>query len=224
MSFGRKKGNTKITKDSYAKAKNFLVFVKPYAHIYLIGFLFLLLSSGASASLPIFLGQILGAESTEFQADWNFGSTDNIYGVLSILAILLPLQAIFSFFRILTFHHVTHNSIKDIRKKAFEVLIKSPMAYFDASKTGETISRVSNDTEQIQETLTTTMAEFLRQIIIVVIGLIYIFIISPKLVLIMLAVIPVAAITAMLFGKFIKKISKSAQNETAKSNLSLIHI
>lgn len=218
MSFGRKKGNTKITKDSYAKAKNFLVFVKPYAHIYLIGFLFLLLSSGASASLPIFLGQILGAESTEFQADWNFGSTDNIYGVLSILAILLPLQAIFSFFRILTFHHVTHNSIRDIRKKAFEVLIKSPMAYFDASKTGETISRVSNDTEQIQETLTTTMAEFLRQIIIVVIGLIYIFIISPKLVLIMLAVIPVAAITAMLFGKFIKKISKSAQNETAKSN------
>jgi len=224
MSFRRKRENlgnntnTRLTRDSYAKAKNFLAFVKPYAPIYFIGFIFLLLSSGVSASLPIFLGQILGAESSEFNTDWTFGSTNNIYGVLSILAILLPLQAIFSFFRIITFHHVTHNSIKDIRKKAFEVLIKSPMAYFDSSKTGETISRISNDTEQIQETLTTTVAEFLRQLIIVAIGLVYIFIISPKLVLIMLAVIPVAAITAMLFGKFIKKISRSAQDQTAKSN------
>ncbi len=224
MSFGRKRGNIgknesdKLSKDSYSKANNFLGFVKPYAAIYFIGLIFLLLSSVASASLPIFLGQILGAESSEFQSDWHFASTDNIYGVLSILAIILPLQAIFSFFRIITFHHVTHNSIKDIRKKAFEILVKSPMAYFDSSKTGETISRISNDTEQIQETLTTTVAEFLRQIIIVGFGLVYIFIISSKLVLIMLAVIPIVAITAMLFGKFIKKISRSAQDETAKSN------
>ena len=224
MSFGRKRGNIgknesdKLSKDSYSKASNFLGFVKPYAAIYFIGLIFLLLSSVASASLPIFLGQILGAESSEFQSDWHFASTDNIYGVLSILAIILPLQAIFSFFRIITFHHVTHNSIKDIRKKAFEILVKSPMAYFDSSKTGETISRISNDTEQIQETLTTTVAEFLRQIIIVGFGLVYIFIISSKLVLIMLAVIPIVAITAMLFGKFIKKISRSAQDETAKSN------
>ena len=224
MSFGRKRESirnnesVKLTKDSYSKARNFLGFVKPYATIYFIGFLFLLLSSVASASLPIFLGQILGAESSEFQSEWHFANTDNIYGVLSILAILLPLQAIFSFFRIITFHHVTHNSIKDIREKAFEILVKSPMAYFDSSKTGETISRISNDTEQIQETLTTTVAEFLRQIIIVIFGLVYIFIISPKLVLIMLAVIPIVAITAMLFGKFIKRISRSAQDETAKSN------
>lgn len=224
MAFGKKRvQNVKsekisLTKDSFNQAKNFLSFVKPYSGVYLVGFLFLLLSTGVSASLPIFLGQILGAETTEFSMEWEFASTNNIYGVLTILALILPLQAIFSFFRILTFHYVTHNALKDMRQKAFEVLIKSPMSYFDTSKTGETISRISNDTEQIQETLTTTVAEFLRQIIIVIIGLVYIFVISPKLVLIMLAVIPVAAITAMLFGKFIKKLSRSAQDETAKSN------
>ena len=224
MAFGRNRGKdsrqekVKLSKDSYAQAKNFLTFVKPYRTVYAVGFVFLLLSSAVSASLPIFLGQILGADKAEFATSWSIGDTDNIYGVLSILALVLPLQAIFSFFRILTFHYVTHNSLKDMRQKAFEVLIKSPMAYFDGSKTGETISRISNDTEQIQETLTTTLAEFLRQFIIVLIGLIFIFRISPKLVLIMLAVIPVAAITAMLFGKFIKKISRAAQDETAKSN------
>lgn len=224
MAFGRKRGKegksekVKLTKDSYKQAKNFLSFVSPYAAIYFIGFIFLLLSSGVSASLPVFLGQILGADSSEFSTNWEFGSTDNIYGVLTLLAVILPLQAVFSFFRIITFHYVTHNSLKDMRQKAFEVLIKSPMAYFDSSKTGETISRISNDTEQIQETLTTTVAEFFRQFLIVIVGIVFIFKISPKLVLIMLAVIPIAAITAMLFGKFIKKISKSAQNETAKSN------
>lgn len=224
MAFGRKREKengqekVKLSKDSYAQAKNFLTFVKPYAPVYFVGFIFLLLSSGVSASLPIFLGQILGADSAEFSTEWSLGDTDNIYGVLSLLALVLPAQAIFSFFRILTFHHVTHNALKDMRQKAFEVLIKSPMSYFDRSKTGETISRISNDTEQIQETLTTTIAEFLRQFLIVFVGLIFIFSISPKLVLIMLAVIPVAAITAMLFGKFIKKISRAAQDETAKSN------
>ena len=84
MSFGRKRGNlgnnenVKLTKDSYSKARNFLVFVKPYAPIYFIGFIFLLLSSGVSASLPIFLGQILGAESSEFQSEWHFANTDSI--------------------------------------------------------------------------------------------------------------------------------------------------
>ncbi len=224
MAFGRKRGKegksekVKLTKDSYKQAKNFLSFVRPYAAMYFIGFIFLLLSSGVSASLPVFLGQILGADSSEFSTNWEFGSTDNIYGVLTLLAVILPLQAVFSFFRIITFHYVTHNSLKDMRQKAFEVLIKSPMAYFDSSKTGETISRISNDTEQIQETLTTTVAEFFRQFLIVIVGIVFIFKISPRLVLIMLAVIPIAAITAMLFGKFIKKISKSAQNETAKSN------
>ena len=164
MAFGKKRvqnGKTEkisLTKNSYTQAKNFLSFVKPYSGIYLIGFIFLLLSTGVSASLPIFLGQILGADTAEFSAEWEFASTENIYGVLTILSLILPLQAVFSFFRILTFHYVTHSSLKDMRQKAFEVLIKSPMSYFDTSKTGETISRISNDTEQIQETLTTTVA------------------------------------------------------------------
>jgi ABC-type multidrug transport system fused ATPase/permease subunit len=224
MAFGRnkekkgKKEKIKLSKNSYKQAKNFLSFVKPYSGVYFIGFVFLLLSSGVSISLPILLGQILGADASQMTGEWEIGNMDNIYGVLTILAIILPAQAIFSFFRVSTFHYVTHNSIKDMRQKAFEVLIKSPLSFFDSSKTGETISRISNDTEQIQETLTTTVAEFFRQLLIVLVGVIFIFRVSPKLVLIMLGVLPVAAITAIIFGRFIKKISGLAQDETAKSN------
>ena len=224
MAFGRnkekkvKKEKIKLSKNSYKQAKNFLSFVKPYSGVYFIGFVFLLLSSGVSISLPILLGQILGADASQMTGEWEIGNMNNIYGVLTILAIILPAQAVFSFFRVITFHYVTHNSIKDMRQKAFEVLIKSPLSFFDSSKTGETISRISNDTEQIQETLTTTVAEFFRQLLIVLVGVIFIFRVSPKLVLIMLGVLPVAAITAIIFGRFIKKISGLAQDETAKSN------
>ncbi|MDC1188453.1 ABC transporter transmembrane domain-containing protein [Flavobacteriales bacterium] len=224
MAFGRnkekkgKKEKVKLSKNAYKQAKNFLSFVKPYSGVYFIGFVFLLLSSGVSISLPILLGQILGADASQMTGEWEIGNIDNIYGVLTILAIILPAQAVFSFFRVITFHYVTHNSIKDMRQKAFEVLIKSPLSFFDSSKTGETISRISNDTEQIQETLTTTVAEFFRQLLIVLVGVIFIFKVSPKLVLIMLGVLPIAAITAIIFGRFIKKISGLAQDETAKSN------
>lgn len=224
MAFGRnkekkgKKEKVKLSKNAYKQAKNFLSFVKPYSGVYFIGFVFLLLSSGVSISLPILLGQILGADASQMTGEWEIGNIDNIYGVLTILSIILPAQAVFSFFRVITFHYVTHNSIKDMRQKAFEVLIKSPLSFFDSSKTGETISRISNDTEQIQETLTTTVAEFFRQLLIVLVGVIFIFKVSPKLVLIMLGVLPIAAITAIIFGRFIKKISGLAQDETAKSN------
>lgn len=221
MAVGRKKRKREkinLTKDSYKQARNFLSFVKPYSGYYAIGTVFLLLSTSVSFSLPILLGDILGADPKDLNQEWTAFDPNTVYGILTIIALILPAQAIFSFFRIYTFHVVTHNSIKDMRQKAFETLIKSPMSYFDGSKTGETISRISNDTEQIQETLTTTVAEFLRQFLIVIAGIVFIFMVSWKLVLIMLGVIPVAAITAMLFGKFIKKLSVSAQDETAKSN------
>jgi|TARA_B100000795_G_C22806003_1_gene444951 ABC-type multidrug transport system fused ATPase/permease subunit len=221
MALGRRKGKREkvnLTKASYEQAKNFLSFLKPYSGIYFIGFIFLFLSSAVSISLPYFLGEILGVDRKDIPEEWTVGDMDNIYGILIIIAIILPLQAVFSFFRIYIFSYVTQNTLKDIRQKAFEKLITAPLSYFDSSKTGETVSKIANDTEQIQEVLTTTLAEFIRQTLVVVVGIAFIFTLSWKLSLIMLAVIPIAAITAMIFGKFIKKLSKETQDKTAKSN------
>ena len=213
-----KREKVKLTKASYMQAKNFLSFLKPYSGVYFIGFIFLFLSSAVSISLPYFLGEILGINREDIPNEWSIGDMNNIYGILVIIAIILPAQAVFSFFRIYTFSYVTQNTLKDIRQKAFEKLITAPLSYFDSSKTGETISKIANDTEKIQEVLTTTLAEFIRQSLVVIVGIGFIFTLSWKLSLIMLAVIPIAAITAMIFGKFIKKLSKLTQDETAKSN------
>ena len=93
-----------------------------------------------------------------------------------------------------------------------------PMDFFNTNKVGELTSRVSSDITQIQETLRTTIAEFFRQIVIIVGGISFLFFISWKLALIMLATVPVMALIAVFFGRYIRRLSKEAQNFSAQSN------
>ena len=74
----------------------------------------------------------------------------------------------------------------------------------------------------LTETFNTTLAEFIRQILTVLLGIIFITFISWKLSLIMLAIVPLVAISTVFFGKFIKKISKEAQDQSANSNIVLL--
>ncbi|MCX6181985.1 MAG: ABC transporter transmembrane domain-containing protein, partial [Bacteroidetes bacterium] len=209
----------KKPKPDLKKAKNFLVYLKPYSTWYFIGFIFLVLTSITSIALPVLLGKLLGTNySSSLPVDINVSSTDNIYTILMMLAIVLPAQAIFSFFRVYTFSYVTQNTLRDLRLAAFKHLVSSPMSFFDKNKVGELTSRIASDTQQIEETLATTLAEFFRQIIVIAASLGLIFYFSPRLSLIMLAIIPVVAVSAMIFGKFIKKLSRKAQDEAAQSN------
>jgi len=220
-----KKERIKLSKDSVQKAKRIFKYLKPYRGVFLIGWVFLVLSSSAGLFFPYLLGQLLGGEETASPA---IGQTDtsmleninleNINTVALMLLILFILQSIFSFFRIVLFTKVTENTMRDIRKDAFSKLIYMPMNFFNKNKVGELTSRLSSDITLIQDTLRTTIAEFFRQIIIIVGSIIFITIVSWQLSLIMLATVPVMAIIAVLFGRFIRKLSKQAQDATASSN------
>ena len=80
-------------------------------------------------------------------------------------------------------------------------MIFMSMNFFDVNKVGELTSRVSSDISQIQDTLRTTIAEFFRQIIIILGGVAFLFLISWKLALIMLSTVPIMALLAVVFGK-----------------------
>jgi ABC-type bacteriocin/lantibiotic exporter with double-glycine peptidase domain len=70
----------------------------------------------------------------------------------------------------------------------------------------------------MQDTFTTNIAEFLRQFILIIGGISLLFYTSVKLAMIMLAVVPVVAIVAVVFGRYIRKFSKNVQDKTAESN------
>ncbi len=210
----------KLTKDSYRKATGIFSYLKPYVFLYIIGWLFLVLSTAAGLIFPYLMGKLLGASGNQNAISGNIESINmqNINSVALSLFVLFGFQALFSFVRVVIFNNVTENALRDIRNDAFEKLVYMPMDFFNKSKVGELTSRVSSDIVQIQETLRTTIAEFFRQIIIVFGGIAFLFFISWKLALIMLATVPVMAIAAVFFGRFIRKLSKEAQNYTAESN------
>jgi ABC-type multidrug transport system fused ATPase/permease subunit len=220
-----KKERVKLSKDSVQKAKRIFKYLKPYRGVFIIGWIFLFLSSSAGLFFPYLLGQLLGGDAATSP---NVGQTDtsmlenisfeNINTVAFMLLILFILQSIFSFFRIVLFTKVTENTMRDIRKDAFSKLIFMPMNFFNKNKVGELTSRLSSDITLVQDTLRTTIAEFFRQIIIIIGSIIFITIVSWQLALIMLATVPVMAVIAVLFGRFIRKLSKQAQDATASSN------
>ncbi len=212
----------KLTKDSIRKARGIFAFLKPYRGIFMIGWIFLILSTSVGLVFPFMMGQLLGSGSASQPASMEESvqliNLQNINDVALSLFILFIAQAVFSYFRVVIFTNVTENTLRDIRKAAFSRLIYMPMDFFNKNKVGELSSRISSDITQIQETLKTTIAEFFRQIVIVIGGIAFIFVFSWKLALIMLGTVPVMAVLAVFFGRFIRRLSKEAQDQAATSN------
>jgi ABC-type multidrug transport system fused ATPase/permease subunit len=167
------------------------------------------------------MGKLLGSTTTNTtisKDNIELLTFDNANEVAFALFILFAFQALFSFVRVVIFNNVTENTLRDIRDRAFKKMVYMPMNFFDVNKVGELTSRVSSDITQIQETLRTTIAEFFRQVIIILGGVAFLFMISWKLALIMLGTVPVMAVLAVVFGRFIRKLSKQAQDYAAESN------
>lgn len=216
-----KKEKIQLTRDSYKKARKLFSYMKPYRLQYGIGWVFLVLSTSIGLIFPILLGQLLGTgngSSTTMSDAIKTIDLTNINTVAFALFIMFGAQAIFSYFRVVLFTNVTEKTLRDLRLDVFSKLLHLPMDFYNRNTVGELTSRLGSDITQIQETLRTTVAEFFRQIVMVIGGILILTFISWKLALIMLATVPVIAIIAVFFGRFIRRLSKEAQDQTAAAN------
>jgi ABC-type multidrug transport system fused ATPase/permease subunit len=138
---------------------------------------------------------------------------------LFVLVGLLIIQGVFSFFRVYIFAYVTENAMFQLRKDTFSKLIRMPMQFYNEKRVGDLSSRLTSDITAIQETLTTTLAEFLRQSVIIVVGVGWLVAYSPYLTLVMLGSLPVIIVILVFFGRFIKKLSKETQDKVAEAGV-----
>jgi len=113
---------------------------------------------------------------------------------------------------------VTERALAAIRSDLYTHLLHLPMSFFTSKRVGELNSRVASDTAQIGETLTTTLAEFLRGLSMVIGGIAILAFTSIKLTLFIVGVIPPLIIVTFIFGRFIRKYAKKVQDEIAESN------
>ncbi|MBI1222195.1 MAG: ATP-binding cassette domain-containing protein [Bacteroidetes bacterium] len=199
----------KLSRQSIRKGLQLFSYIGSNKWKFYLG-LFFLAGTGATAlAFPTMIGEILKAAD----ADWS----QLVKWGWIILGVFVA-QTVFSYFRIYLFVDVTERMLEAIRKATYENMIKLNMSYLTQRRAGELSSRISADISQIQDTFTTNIAEFLRQTIIIIGGIILLFTTSVKLALAMLIIIPPLAILTVIFGYFVRKKSKGVQDQVADSN------
>ncbi len=205
----------KLTKTTLKKAGKLLTYLRPYRGKFIVGMVFLFLSSLTPLTFPALLGAMIDAAQEKQSYAWLPASILTI-GAISFA--ILFIQSVVSFFRIRLFVEVAEKSIADIRRDSYHNLITLPLDFFSNRRVGELNSRLSADLSQIQDTMTTTFAEFIRQIITLIGGICWLLIVSGKLTLLNLSILPILVAVAVVFGRFIRKLSRQAQDKLAESN------
>ncbi|MFY7731965.1 MAG: ABC transporter ATP-binding protein [Bacteroidia bacterium] len=222
----------KVSKESLKEALVLFKYIKPYQGKFIFGLVFIALSAISTLAFPVLLGKMIDAASpgassalpttanNPIQNQFDFDLKNLHLGlntVLLLIFIQLGLQTLFSFMRIYLFTEVGEKSLANMRKDLYSKLLTMPMSFYTEQRVGELSSRISSDLSQIQDAISLTLAEFLRGLFTLTVGLSVIFLISTKLALTMLGVVPIIAILAVVFGMRIRKMSRKAQDQLAES-------
>jgi ABC-type multidrug transport system fused ATPase/permease subunit len=203
----------KLKMSSLREALGIFEYVLPYRWPYIIGLVLLFLSSSVFMIFPYIVGLMLDvAQGKEVPIELDLSQ------IAVILVVVLVFQGLVSYFRVTLFAKVSENTSADIRKAVYQKLITQPIVFFEKSRVGELVSRMTNDIEKIYNTLNFVLAEIIRQIIILVGGIGFLAFQTPKLAGVMLAVFPIIVIGAMIFGRRIRKLSKERQGILAETN------
>lgn len=144
-------------------------------------------------------------------------SMSNLSGTqIGLIALVFFVQAGLSAYATYALNYNGQKIISGLRDLLWKKLIKLPVSYFDTNASGETVSRVTNDTMVVKELITTHISGFITGIISVIGSLTILFIMNWKLTLLVLVVVPLAALILMPIGRKMFSISRETQDETAR--------
>ncbi|EDV22201.1 uncharacterized protein TRIADDRAFT_29232 [Trichoplax adhaerens] len=192
-----------------ANLRRVLGLAKEEFWIILGGVLALLVSSGTLMIAPYFFGQVINNAITRNE------------GLNTTVVILLAIYvggSIASFFRSWLFTLAGERLVARIRKMLFNAIIVQEIGFFDKNRTGELTNRLSSDTAVIQNAVTVNISMLLRYILQIIGSLIVMFILSPSVTGVLLAVVPIIAIMAVLYGRKLRDLRKKFQDELANAS------
>ena len=131
-----------------------------------------------------------------------------------------------AFFRDWLFNLAGQRLVARIRCQLFRAMVLQEIAFFDAERCGDLLNRLSSDTAVIQSTFTVNIAMLIRYVVQIIGSLVIMMVVSWRLTLVLLAVVPAVAIGAVVYGRRAKQYSKAFQDRladaatTAEQNLS----
>lgn len=211
---GEKEGSKKLTREKLAAGLYIFKYIKPYKWYFIWGMLALVAGSLIFMVFPGAAGEM--ANVAIGKDTYHLGLSIEDYGWLFL--IILILQGVLSYIRTVFFAIVSEKGMADLRKDLFDNIITQSIAFYEERRVGELTSRITTDVEQLQSVFSITLAELLRQVVVLISGIAIIAYLTPGLSLLMLLTFPVIVVIAMVFGKYIRKLSKNRQDHLAETN------
>jgi subfamily B ATP-binding cassette protein MsbA len=174
------------------------------------------------ALLVIVVGSVLGLAgpyTLQFLVDAVFKQNDAamLNRITLVLILIFALQSVFYFVRGYLLSFIGERVMADLRLRLFEHLQGLSLSYFNEHRTGELVSRLTNDVSTVRAVVTSDISTALSQLLTFVGALILIVITDWRLTLFMLVLIPLLLPLALLFGRRLRKLSEAVQDQLANA-------
>lgn len=129
----------KLTKESFFKALKTFEYIRPYKWYFFASLLLVFISTFSFYAIFYIIGQMIDA--AQGQSDLNL----SMKSIGQILIVILLIQGVISYLRVVFTAQVSENGIADVRNEVHSKLITLPITFFEENNSGELISRVSAD-------------------------------------------------------------------------------
>lgn len=197
-----------------SQIRRLFVFARPYRGRILLATVAVTFASALGLVFPRIMGNLV--DSALSQIEGADTATLDRYALLLVGVFLL--QAGFNFLRSYWLAIAGEGVVADLRRKVFDRVVRLGVPFFDRRKTGEITSRLTADAAVVQQTVSTAVASALAQGITLIGSVVLLFLLSARLSLTVLTVVPLAVVAAFVFGRKLRRISTAFQDRLAIAN------
>ena len=190
--------------------KRLLILLLPYKKTLIIGSIFLIAASATNLAVPLYIRNLVDVVMVE-------KNLDRLNSIALAISALFLVQLICQTIHNYLFDVTEKRVIADFRIKLFDHLHKMSVSYFVKRRTGEVMSRMTNDVTTIENIVTDLPATLIQQSIRLLGGVIIIIYMNWKLTFMILILAPALALFARVFGRKLKKLSTEIQDKLAIS-------
>ena len=190
--------------------RRLLALARPEWQRLVVATVFLLVGGAASLADPRVIGVLIDAAVA--------GGIETINHAAVAMAVIFAVQAVAVALRYYLFSIAGERIVTRLREHVYRSIIDQEIGFFDVRKTGELTSRITADATVMQNTVSVNLSMGLRNMVMVVGGLALLVVSSPKLTVLMLALVPPVALGAVVVGRRLSKLSKKAQDALARAN------
>ena len=183
-------------------------FVRPYGLQLAGAITALLIAAGTVLALGVGLRRLVDDGFSTGNAALLNQAVTVLFGVVILLAL-----ATYSRFYLVSW--IGERVVSDIRKKVFNHILTLSPAYYELTRTGEVLSRLTTDTTLLQTVVGSSVSIAIRNFLLLIGGIVLLLITSPKLTALVLLVVPLVLLPILTFGRRVRRLSRTSQDRVA---------